>query len=144
MTKSRNPAVETELTVADVMFEAVTVVERPAHLAAAAYLMQNLHTPALIVIDNDSRKPVALITGRDIVRAVAHGINAADETVAAWETPDPLSVRPQTTVTEAVDLMLDSGYPQLPVVDDAHTLVGMIDLYHYARAVRDAQRHRNR
>jgi CBS domain-containing protein len=141
MTRSPNPTKGIESTVRELMFEPVIVVERPAHLAAAAYLMQNAHNPALVVVDNlASRRPVAIITARDFVRAVAHGVDANVEKVATWETPCPISVGPETPIGHAVDLMLEAGYPALPVVDDAGQLIGLIDLHHFARAVRDAQR----
>ena len=134
-----------ELRVAEIMFEPVSVVERPAHLAAAAFLMQHAHSPALIVVDNQqSRRPEAIITARDMVRAIAHAVDAAEEQVAAWETPNPQSVHTQTLVSEAVDRMLETGYPALAVVDDAGRLVGMVDLFRYARGMRVAQSARHR
>jgi CBS domain-containing protein len=134
MVKTVNPTTESAETVSDVMFDPIVVVERPAHLAAAAYLMQQNETPAIVVIDNaSSREPVGIITARDIVRAVAHGGNPAEEHVQTWETPKPEFVRPDTPLREALDLMVDKGYLQLPVVNGDQRLVGMVDLFSLAR-----------
>jgi hypothetical protein len=53
---------------------AATTIELHAHLAAAAYLMQRTHTTALVVITNDaSRRPIAIVTDIDIAQVVADG-----------------------------------------------------------------------
>jgi CBS domain-containing protein len=53
---------------------ATTTVELHAHVAAAVYLMQRTHATALVVITNDaSRRPIAIITDTDIARVVADG-----------------------------------------------------------------------
>jgi CBS domain-containing protein len=130
MVQTVNLTTESAQTVSDVMFDPIAVVERPAHLAAAAYLMQQNETAAIVVIDNEgSREPVGIITARDIVRAVAHGGNPAEEHVQAWETPKPESVRPDTPLDKALDLMVDKHFLQLPVVNNEQRLVGMVDLF---------------
>jgi CBS domain-containing protein len=49
-------------------------VELHAHIAAAAYLMQRAHSTSLLVIANDaSRRPVAIITDADIAQVIADG-----------------------------------------------------------------------
>jgi CBS domain-containing protein len=113
------------------------VIERGAHLAAAAYTMRHARTPELIVVDDEaSRTPVGIITAYDIVRAVAHAGNPAEETVVHWQSPTPTSVRPETPLLDALDLMLEQTRPQLPVVDVDHELVGVVDLFHIGRALR--------
>jgi CBS domain-containing protein len=53
---------------------AATTVELHAHVAAAAYLMQRTHATALVVITNDaSPRPIAIITDTDIAQVVADG-----------------------------------------------------------------------
>jgi hypothetical protein len=60
----------------DPMWPATATIEVHAHVAAAAYLMRRTHATELVVITNDaSRRPIAVITGTDIVQAVADGRN---------------------------------------------------------------------
>jgi CBS domain-containing protein len=137
MVNSQPPAAATERTVSDLMSDPGAVVERSAHLAAAAYLMRHTQRPALIVVDGEpSHTPVGIITAFDIVRAVSHAGDPSVETVAAWESANAKFVRPETPLREAFDLLLDETPPHLPVVDDDDKLVGVIDLIRVARAVR--------
>ena len=136
MVKPQSTAAATGRTVSELMTEPGAVVERSAHLAAAAYLMRHAHRPALIVVEDEaSRTPVGTITAFDIVRAVSHARDPSEETVGAWESPNATVVHPGTPLREALDLMLDQT-PHLPVVDDDNKLVGVIDLIRVARALR--------
>jgi CBS domain-containing protein len=137
MVKPRSPASETAQLVSDIMFDPEPVIEQSAHLAAAAYLMRHAQRPELVVVDGEaSRKPVAIITSFDVVRAVSHASNPSEATVAQWQSPEPEVVRPHTPLLEALDVMLEQTRPHLPVVDDDGQLVGVIDLIRLARAIR--------
>jgi hypothetical protein len=58
----------------DPMWPAAATIEVHAHVAAAAYLMRRAHATELVVITDDaSRRPIAVITDTDIVRALADG-----------------------------------------------------------------------
>jgi hypothetical protein len=50
-----------------------TTIEPDAHLAAAAYLIEHSHDPALVAVTDETREPVAMISDADITRAVVHG-----------------------------------------------------------------------
>jgi CBS domain-containing protein len=47
-------------------------------------------------------------------------------TVADFMTPDPITVRPQTPLTEAITLLAERRISGLPVVDDQNRLVGVV------------------
>ena len=135
--KPQSPTSATGQTVSDVMSDAGPVVGRSAHLAAAAYLMRHARRPALIVVDDEaSRTPVAIITAYDIVRAVSHASNPSEATVAQWQSPKPQLVGPETPLLDALDLMLDEALPHMLVVDHDEKLIGVIDLLRIAQAVR--------
>lgn len=137
MVKPHSPATETGQTVSDIMMDPEPVVEQSAHLAAAAYLMRHAHRPELVVVDDEaSRTPVGIITAFDVVRAVSHASDPSGATVAQWQSPKPNSVRPETPLLDALNLMLEEPQPHAPVVDDEGTLVGVIDLIGLARAIR--------
>src|SRR4051812_26102241 len=97
MAELDSPPTATGRTVSDVMFDPGTVIEHSAHLAAAAYLMRHLHTPGLVVVDDEgSRRPVASITAFDVVRAVSHASDPSVATVAEWQSAKPTVVHPET------------------------------------------------
>src|SRR5690349_15297377 len=93
-------------TVADVMHPAVTTVEAGSHLAAAAYLMHRADQSALVVVDATDR-PTAIITETDLLRAVARGADTEHTLIRDWMNRNPQTVRPDTTVTEAAQIMFD-------------------------------------
>src|SRR5918994_662250 len=109
--------------VADVMRPAATTVETHGHLAAAAYLMNHAHQSALVVVDDD--RPIALITEADLLRAVAHGADTGRERISDWMNREPPTVRADTVVMEAMQIMVATGQRHLPVVSDGR-LVGIV------------------
>ncbi|WP_072621916.1 CBS domain-containing protein [Spirulina major] len=48
------------------------------------------------------------------------------KTVAEFMTPTPITVTPQTSLREAIQLLAEKQISGLPVVDDAGTLVGVL------------------
>jgi CBS domain-containing protein len=107
---------------------AVTTIERHAHLAAAAYLMRRAGDTAVIVTaDDESRRPIGVITDTDIAQAVADQRDLNDVRINELVGPEPLTTQPDTTVGEAAALMLSMGLRQLPVVENGH-LVGIFDI----------------
>jgi CBS domain-containing protein len=111
-------------TVADVMRPAATTVETDGHLASAAYLMQHANQSALVVIDAAGR-PAAIITESDLLRAVARGADTEHSRIGDWMNRNPQTVRPDTVVTEAAQIMFDSAERHLPVVADGR-VVGIV------------------
>jgi CBS domain-containing protein len=91
------------------------MIETHAHLAAAAYLMNHADQSALIVVDADDR-PTAIITETDLLRAVAHGTDTGQALIVDWMNHDPETVRPETTITEAIEIMLGTARRHFPVV----------------------------
>lgn len=89
---------------------------------------------ALAVVDG--RKFVGIITDRDLVRAMAGGVDP-DEPVASWMTDGPDTVPPGVSVSEAADWLLETGYRHLPVaVGDE--LLGIVDIRDVLWALRKA------
>ena len=110
--------------VADVMRPAAATVEAHGHLAAAAYLMYHADQGALVVVDGADR-PVAIITERDVLSAMAHGADPEQAHIADWMNRHPKTVGPDTTLTEAAHTMRDTPTRHLPVVFDGR-LVGIV------------------
>ncbi|GLZ35325.1 hypothetical protein Lesp02_75120 [Lentzea sp. NBRC 105346] len=119
--------------VREVMKPPTTTIEPDGHLAAAAYLMKHNHDSALVVVTDDTREPVAMITEADITRAVARGRNLEDTRIRQVVTTKPVTVQADTSVQHAIHLMLAEGVQHLPVVE-GRRLVGMVELADLCRA----------
>ncbi|CAO3680786.1 unnamed protein product [Rhizopus stolonifer] len=91
-----------------------------------AIMMKNLHTTAVLVTKSHTLQ--GIFTSKDIVlRVIAAGLNPDNCTVARVMTPTPDTASPETTVLEALRLMNDGHYLNLPVIGNG-TIVGMVDV----------------
>jgi CBS domain-containing protein len=104
-----------------------TTIEPEAHLAAAAYLIEHSHDPALVVTTDDTHEPVAMITDAEVTRAVAHGRNLEETRISQVVTTKPVTVQADVDAEDAARLMLSQGVKHLPVVE-GRRLVGMVEL----------------
>ena len=111
-------------TVASVMRPAATTVEAHGHLAAAAYVMNHANQSALVVVDQADR-PVAIITEGDLMHAVAQGAETGRARIDQWMNRNPETVGPDTLVTEAAGIMVNTANRHLPVVSDDR-VVGVV------------------
>ena len=122
-------------TVGEVMRPAATTVEAAGHLAGAAYLMKRSGDSALIVTtDDDSLRPIAIITEADITQAVADGRDLGEVRIHDLTLGAPVTVERGTPVDEAARLMVSKAIQHLPVVDGGR-LVGLVDLSDVCRAL---------
>ncbi|HIE22298.1 MAG TPA: CBS domain-containing protein [Acidimicrobiia bacterium] len=69
-----------------------------------------------------------IFTERDLVAAVAEFADLDREPVSSWMTPDPDTLGPETSVAEAAEWMLATGYRHLPVVNELGQLRGMVSV----------------
>jgi CBS domain-containing protein len=119
------------------MRSAVTTVEREAHLAAAAYLMQRGGRSALVVVTpGDRPRPLSVITHTDIARAVAGGMDVNAIRISEVVDRPVVLAHPDLAVAEAARIMLDADVRQLPVARDG-TLVGVLEMADACRALLD-------
>lgn len=100
-------------------------VSESAHdtLAAAAAEMWRQQTGSLVVLEDG--RLVGIVTERDVMKAVAQGVDAAGVTVAGVMTTDVVTISSTTTLHEAARLMAARWIRHLPVVD-AGTVVGVV------------------
>jgi CBS domain-containing protein len=103
-------------TVADLMVTDVLTVEPSDSIGEAAEKMRAANVGAVVV--TDFGRIVGIVTERDLTRAVAARVRAAEARCRQWMTPDPLTIEPETTVEEAAKIMLDHNFRHLPVVKD--------------------------
>lgn len=90
----------------------------------ACQCMRERRVGAVLVAGAD-RRLAGIFTGRDAVRVLAEGRNAAETTLASVMTRDPDTIAPERTAIEALRAMSDGGYRHLPVVKDGR-IVGIV------------------
>jgi len=88
-----------------------------AHKVGSALIMQGLFL-------------AGILTERDVLRAVASGRDLTSSPVSEWMTRDPEPASPDTTVEDAMQLMLLHGFRHLPVLEgrEVRGVVSLRDL----------------
>ena len=108
------------MTLREVVHAHIPTLDRRSTLRDAVDKMDVYQFPALVVVDEDSA-PIAVITEGDIAQAVQKKGNLmglANEPACSFGTEDPTTAHPDTEVSDALHLMLNSGLTILPVVED--------------------------
>ena len=97
-------------------------------LQEVAQMMVECDCGAIPVVENEqSKRPVGIITDRDIVtRLVAKGEDCLNRQVNAAMSSTTVSVRQNADLSEAEDLMKRHQIRRLLVVDDSERCVGII------------------
>lgn len=94
-------------------------------VAEAAELMASEDVGSLPILEGD--KLTGVVTDRDIVvRAVAKKKDPQGMPVREVSTPDPITVRADEDLSEALKLMATYQVRRLPVVDEDNRLVGVL------------------
>jgi len=125
-----------DATVGQLMATPVETVSEDAPIQNAAARMFDGRVGSLVVVPGDAESAdtdtesaaddvVGILTATDVVGIVAEGADAGDETVAAYMTPNPVTIGPDTSIRTAADRMLEHGVHHVPVLEDG-ALVGVI------------------
>ena len=109
--------------VSDVMTKASVTQSPTETLKSAASRMWGQQTGSLLVMEGD--KLVGIVTERDVMRAVARGLNMDTTPVSAVMTKQVLVVAPTTPLHEAARHMASRWIRHLPVVENG-AVVGMM------------------
>lgn len=113
--------------VRDVMTRNPRTVRRDDSLEEAARLMRECDCGAVPVVDDDRRKPVGIITDRDIVvRSIGEGKNPSDLRVSDCMSSNVFTVQEDDSLQRVFDVMSDHRVRRVPVVDRNERLVGII------------------
>ncbi|MFQ5400232.1 MAG: cyclic nucleotide-binding/CBS domain-containing protein [Anaerolineae bacterium] len=75
-----------------------------------------------LIVDEGSL--VGVFTDRDVLRKVATRPETWDQPIREFMTPNPISVRPDTSAAEALLLMDSSKFRNLPVVSESGEVCG--------------------
>jgi CBS domain-containing protein len=106
-------------------------VEPGLSLTEVAQRMVDKDVGAVLVTEGD--RLVGILTERDMLQAVARGIDA-DTTVADWMTRNPETLDPDDTTEHAAVLMIHGGFRHLPVTEN-DKVVGMLSIRDLMRIV---------
>jgi CBS domain-containing protein len=95
--------------------------------------MDDRRVGAVLVVDGE--RLVGVFTERDVLRAVARGLEPG-ATVGAWMTAGPETIEPDETAEHAAVLMIHGGFRHLPVVESGK-VIGILSIRDLMRAVLD-------
>lgn len=130
--------------IADVLFHKghqVYGVSPEATVSAAVESMARHNVGALVVLSSWG-EVLGMVGERDILWGVVHEKRPADTMVLEVMARDPVSITPDTHVTEAMRLMTQHRIRHLPVVDERADLVGLISIGDLTKWVtRDLEMH---
>ena len=127
------------LTVDDAMQRATTTAKLHDHVAAAAYLMKHAETTALVVLSAATDRIAGIVTDTDIANVVADGKDVNQVRIEEVMKPEPAVVGRRASIEDAAKLMVARHVRQLPVVDDAGGVIGIIDITAVCRCLLDAE-----
>lgn len=119
------------VTIREIMSTELVTVEPTATVAETATVMGEHHVGSALVLDGEALS--GIFTERDIVRALSQDFDAARHSISHYMTRNPTTVSPDSTIQEALNLMLTGGFRHLPVVDGDRTL-GMVSMRDISRA----------
>ena len=114
-------------TIQQIMTRGVEVIQRDATIQHAAERMRALDVGSLPVADGKAL--AGMVTDRDIaVRGVASGMIPQEALVSDVMTEDVRFCRETDTVEQVLEQMGDDQVRRLPVLNEAHEVVGIVAL----------------
>ncbi|OHE87525.1 MAG: hypothetical protein A3G75_08690 [Verrucomicrobia bacterium RIFCSPLOWO2_12_FULL_64_8] len=112
----------------------------PNVTVAEAVHEMNSHKVGSVLI-TDGGRLVGIFTERDVLtRVVPADIDPKKHAVAEVMTRDPLTIAPEATVQEVMDIFANRRFRHLPVIVDGR-VVGLISIGDVSRWVADTHRH---
>ena len=111
--------------VADVMIGKVVTLSRHHSFNEAANLMNDRYFRHCVVVDAQGHI-VGVISDRDILRALARNPNARSKSVEQIMTQNPVTVRRNTPIADAVGKIVSKRINCLPVVEENGTVCGIV------------------
>ena len=115
----------------EVMIKQLVTVEPSTSVAAAVTVMGMQRVGALLVMEHGRLE--GIFTERDLVRALSYDTGASSQPVAQWMTRDPVTVGPDASVAQALEVMLTKHFRHLPVLE-GESVVGVVSIRDLSRA----------
>jgi citrate synthase len=123
--------VPTSLTVAELMHKPAVEVSQDITLAAAAKVLDQANVGAAAVVDGNDRL-VGMVSERDLLHSVGHGIDPTTTTVAEVMTREPVTLAISDDVATAMQIFRERRFRHLPVLDDGR-VAGILSIRHVVR-----------
>lgn len=114
-----------ERTVSDVMSSPVVTCSSSETIAEASTRMSEANVGSVVILDD--KRPIGILTERDLIRFGASGAPSDGSKVSEWMTEDADVVASDMNVQVAYDSLHERGYRHFPVVDEGE-LVGLVSL----------------
>jgi CBS domain-containing protein len=108
------------------------VLQRNATLQETVRIMAERNVGLLPIVDDEGR-PLAVISERDVIKALAAGASLDDPALAAARREPLITVTPDVDVHEALVKMRRGGVRHLLVVDREGRLVGVVSIRDFMR-----------
>ncbi|MCU7787442.1 CBS domain-containing protein [Pyrobaculum sp. 3827-6] len=115
---------ELPLRVSDIMVKNVVTAKENDKVRDIAIKMYENKIGSVVIVD-DEGKPIGIVTERDIVYVLARALSPD---TPAWMimTENPIVIKEDALVVEAMEKMRELNIRHLPVVDHSGKLVGMV------------------
>jgi CBS domain-containing protein len=99
-----------------------------ANVWEAACVMTRANCGSVLVMEPPD-KVLGIVTERDLMtRVLAKALDPKATRVTEIMTPNPITVTPETKVSDAVVIMLERGFRHLPIVGPASRVLGVFSL----------------
>lgn len=121
-------------TVAEIMRRSpiYSIGEKESLRSAAAQM--SLHRVGSLLVLDEGRRLIGIITERDIILAIGEGVDPDKTPVERYMSRKPVTARPEDSIVSAAHKMITHGIRHLPVVDESGRVLGII-------SIRDVLRH---
>lgn len=94
----------------------------------AARIMTKAKCGSILIL-NGNGSLLGILTERDLMtRVIAQALDATQTRVEAVMTPHPLCVPPETTVADAVLVMIERGFRHLPIISPTSKILGVFSI----------------
>jgi CBS domain-containing protein len=115
--------------IGQVCIHEVVVALRNTSVQDAAKLMRQHHVGDLVIVDDQQKKPVGIVTDRDLVISVlATKLDPAVFTVGDLITRELVTAHEDQGIFETIQQMRTKGVRRMPIVDSHGTLVGIVSV----------------
>ena len=112
--------------VEDIMTQAAVTDAPDDTLSEAAAKMRQQQTGSLLVMEGDNL--AGIVTERDVLKVVGAGQDPKNVSLRDAMTSDVVTIRPDTSIKDAAEIMFQKWFRHLPVTTDDGKVVGIISL----------------
>jgi CBS domain-containing protein len=109
--------------ISEIMTQAAVTDSSEDTLKEACDKMRQSQTSSILIMDGE--RMIGIVTERDVVKAVAQGLDPKETRVKDLMTTDIVTIGPMTRLKEAAELMATKWIRHLPIVEGSK-VVGMI------------------